>query len=121
MTTRGYRIRQWTLIATAILATVLIGVLWRFGLPPLYAFFLGLNAMTLGLYGYDKRQAVVGGNRIPEIVLHVAALLGGSPGALAGQSFFRHKTRKRGFQAVFIGILILQVMIVYAYWRLTRS
>jgi uncharacterized membrane protein YsdA (DUF1294 family) len=58
--------------------------------------------------------------RIPEATLHVAALLGGSPGAVVGQLLFRHKTRKRSFRIVFIAIVLLQIVVIYGYWRFTR-
>ena len=70
-----------------------------------------LSLVTFVLYGYDKRQAKIGGRRIPEARLHAFALLGGFPGAYAGQQYFRHKTRKILFQIV-IGIaLVLRILI----------
>ena len=57
-------------------------LLWRLGLPPVYAYLAGVNIVTLLAYGYDKRQAIAGKGRVPEVVLHLAALLGGTPGAL---------------------------------------
>jgi uncharacterized membrane protein YsdA (DUF1294 family) len=94
--------------------------LWRLGLAPLYAGLISLNVVTLALYGYDKRQAILRGPRIPELALHVAALLGGSPGALLGQELFRHKTRKRSFRIVFVAIVLLQIAIIYGYWRFSH-
>jgi uncharacterized membrane protein YsdA (DUF1294 family) len=95
--------------------------LWRLGLAPAYAWLVSANAITLLLYGYDKRQAVVGGSRVPELVLHVAALLGGSPGALLGQGLFRHKTQKLSFQMVFAAIVLLQTAALYGYWRFVHG
>ncbi len=95
-------------------------MLWWLGLAPVYAGLVGVNVATLALYGYDKHRAVAGGMRIPEATLHLAALFGGSPGALLGQLLFRHKTRKRSFRIVFIAILLLQVVVIYGYWRFTR-
>jgi uncharacterized membrane protein YsdA (DUF1294 family) len=94
--------------------------LWRLGLALAYAGLISLNMVTLALYGYDKRQAIVRGARIPEAALHVAALLGGSPGALLGQELFRHKTRKRSFRIVFVAIVLLQIAIIYGYWRFSH-
>jgi uncharacterized membrane protein YsdA (DUF1294 family) len=110
--------------AVGFVLCVAMGVsltLWRLGLPPVYAWLIGMNAITLLLYGYDKRQAVVGGTRVPELVLHAAALLGGSPGALLSQQLFRHKTRKLGFQTVFAAIVLLQVVGFYGYWRFVHG
>lgn len=99
------------------MALGLLLALWRLGLAPVYAYLASTNVMTLLLYGCDKRQAIVGGFRIPELGLHVAALFGGSPGALLGQRLFRHKTRKLRFQAVFAATVLLQVAAGYGYWR----
>jgi uncharacterized membrane protein YsdA (DUF1294 family) len=80
-----------------------------------------MNTITLLFYGYDKRQAVVGGTRVPEVALHTAALLGGSPGALLGQRLFRHKTQKFSFQMVFAAIVLLQIAALYGYWRFVHG
>jgi len=90
--------------------------LWRLGLAPAHAYLVSINVLALALYGYDKRQAIVGRSRIPEFVLHAAALCGGSPGALLGQGLFRHKTRKFRFQVVFVAIVLLQMAAVCGYW-----
>ena len=50
------------------------------------------------MYGWDKRQAKTDGWRVPEKRLHALAFLGGWPGALFGQSYFRHKTQKNEFR-----------------------
>lgn len=86
------------------------------GLPLLYAYLIGINAVTILLYGYDKRQAIGGGGRVPEVVLHLVALVGGSPGALIAQILFRHKTRKFKFRLVFVGIIVLQCFAAFCYW-----
>ncbi len=62
---------------------------------------IGFSIVLFVLYGWDKRQATVDRRRIPENTLHILALLGGWPGAFAGQKLFRHKTRKTSFQIVF--------------------
>jgi len=90
--------------------------LWWLGLEPAVAYLVSINVIALLLYGYDKRQAIIGRTRIPEFVLHTAALSGGSPGALLGQGLFRHKTRKFRFQVVFVAIILFQVAALCAYW-----
>jgi uncharacterized membrane protein YsdA (DUF1294 family) len=96
-------------------------VLWKLGLALVYAWLISINVVTLLLYGYDKRQAVVGRTRVPEVALHLAALLGGSPGALLGQRLFLHKTRKLRFQIIFVAIVLVQAAGVYLYWRYVRG
>jgi uncharacterized membrane protein YsdA (DUF1294 family) len=96
-------------------------LLWRLGLGPIYAWLISMNTVTVLLYGYDKRQAVVGGIRVPEAALHMAALLGGSPGAAVAQGLFRHKTRKLRFKMTFAAIVLLQIAAGYGYWRLVYN
>ena len=115
------RPRQYALGFAAVVAVGLSLALWWQGLAPGYAWLVSINALALALYGYDKRQAAAGRTRIPELVLHAAALCGGSPGALLGQSLFRHKTRKFRFQAVFVVIILLQMTALRGYWYLVHG
>ncbi len=101
----------------AILVAVVSALLWWLGLAGLYAYLVGINAVTVLLYGYDKRQAIAGGGRVPEVILHLAALIGGSPGALLAQAVFRHKTQKLKFRMVFVGIVVVQVLAAFGYWH----
>jgi uncharacterized membrane protein YsdA (DUF1294 family) len=103
------------------LALILSLALWRLGLAAFYAYLGGINLATLMFYGYDKWQARAGGMRIPEVVLHGAALLGGTPGAIAGEVLFRHKTRKRNFRIAFAAIVVLQIGVVLAYLHFVRG
>ncbi|MBE0536619.1 MAG: DUF1294 domain-containing protein [Phycisphaerae bacterium] len=87
----------------------------------LWAYGISVNIAAFLQYGYDKRQAAAHGGRVPEIVLHLTASAGGSVGALAGQRIFRHKTRKRSFQAIFLLILIVQIAALVAFlWNHAR-
>lgn len=65
-----------------------------------------ISGVTFFFYGYDKMQARNLEWRVKETTLHVLALSGGWPGALAGQHYFQRKTRKSGFMAVFWGIVV---------------
>lgn len=56
-----------------------------------------INFTTWVAYGLDKGRAKSGKWRIPERILLLLALAGGSLGALAGMIMFRHKTRKPKF------------------------
>lgn len=56
-----------------------------------------VNLAAFVLFGIDKRRAKRHRWRIPERQLFMAALAGGSLGALAGMYGFRHKTRHRLF------------------------
>lgn len=83
---------------------------------PLVAYLAGVNATTLGAYLYDKSVAGGGLWRVPEAVLHLLAIAGGSPAALAGQHLLRHKTRKPGFRAWFFAIIAVQALAVVVWW-----
>ena len=76
---------------------------------------VGINVTTFALYGYDKWSSRRETFRVPENLLHLAALAGGSPAAFAGQQVFRHKTRKRSFRIAFWAIVILQAAALAVY------
>ena len=87
---------------------------------------LVLSLVTFVVYGIDKRQAKKAGRRISEALLHWLALLGGWPGAWAGQQFFRHKTQKLAYRVIFwaivvtiytIGLIVIAWMIVMWSYR----
>jgi uncharacterized membrane protein YsdA (DUF1294 family)/cold shock CspA family protein len=83
-------------VGFAILLVVVISVL---RLPFWWVtYYLVMSAFTFLLYSWDKRAAIAGTNRTPERTLHLAALLGGWPGAVLAQQSLRHKNRKESFQ-----------------------
>ena len=89
----------------------------------LLAYLTGVNLTTFGAYLYDK--SVAGSTlalwRVPEAVLHLLALAGGTPAAFAGQHVLRHKTRKEAFRAWFWVIAAVQVAAVGAWVWGTRG
>ena len=66
-----------------------------------------VNIGTWLAFGLDKWKAKTGAWRIPERVLLLLALAGGSVGAMAGMMLFRHKTRKPKF---FISVPVMFVL-----------
>ncbi len=73
------------------------------------------SGVTFIYYGFDKWQAGHQGWRVPELVLHSLALLGGFVGGWAGRLVFHHKTRK----PLFTGILLLSLLlhlVAYIIW-----
>lgn len=66
-----------------------------------------VNIGTWLAFGLDKWKAKTGAWRIPERVLLLLALAGGSVGAMAGMMLFRHKTRKPKF---FISVPVMFVV-----------
>ena len=71
-----------------------------------------VNAVGFLLMGADKRKAVRGAWRIPERTLFITALLGGTPGVIAGMRAFRHKTRHWQFRYGLPVLLALQLAVV---------
>jgi uncharacterized membrane protein YsdA (DUF1294 family) len=71
-------------------------------------------------YGYDKAIARSRRTRVPEKVLLVLTLAGGTVGSLAGMFAFRHKTSKRSFQARLAGVVVIQVALIAAYYALLK-
>ena len=81
----------------------------------IYTYIIIINVVTFLVYGYDKYQARKNGHRIAEKTLHIMALMGGSGGAFLGQILFRHKTRKWKFRAIFIIIVVIQILMI-VFW-----
>ena len=82
-----------------------------------------LSIVTFLAYAWDKRQARVQGFRLPEVWLHLLALLGGWPGAFVAQRRLRHKNAKLSFQFTFWLIVALHQFAAVDYlrgWPLTR-
>lgn len=77
-----------------------------------------VGAITFVTYGVDKRAAQRGARRVPESTLHLLALTGGWPGALAAQQMFRHKTRKQPFRVVFWLTVVVNSMMVAGWFAL---
>lgn len=81
----------------------------------LAAFLFAINLAAFLTFGIDKsRSRHDGYRRIPERLLWILALAGGSAGTLLGMHMFRHKTKKLSFQAVLAVILALQVFLVFS-------
>ena len=76
-----------------------------------------LSTITFIVYGFDKLAAERGGKRVRERTLHLLALCGGWPGALAGQWRFRHKRRNRTFQVNFWLTVLMNVALLMG-WHL---
>jgi uncharacterized membrane protein YsdA (DUF1294 family) len=104
--------RTFTIVAVGVAALAALGLIllttWNWYLTWLAAW----SIATFVLYGYDKMQAQRGGGRVPEVVLHGMALVGGAAGAWIGMFGFRHKVRKGSFWVVLIVASIIQVALL---------
>lgn len=75
-----------------------------------------VNVLTFFLFGLDKYKARKRKWRISETVLMTMAFLGGSLGALAGMSVFRHKTRHWKFTVgIPVFLLFHGLLLLYGY------
>jgi len=100
----------------ALLALIIVGaavaLALHWSMSPLLGSLVGMNLASIALYGYDKQAAAKNQLRVPEKVLHLVALLGGSPAALLSQQLFRHKTVKPSFRISFWLIVVVQIAVV---------
>lgn len=76
----------------------------------LYYYLIAINILSFALMGLDKSKARRGAWRIPEKTLFLAAVVGGSVGAIAGMYVFRHKTKHLRFVLGLPVILLLQLL-----------
>lgn len=84
------------------------GAVWAGQLPvAILWLYLAASAVTFGMYAKDKSAAQHNRRRTEEKKLHLLALLGGRPGAIAGQRLFRHKTAKRSFLIIFWATVLI--------------
>ena len=76
------------------------------------------SCVTFIAYAWDKSATQRGKWRTAESNLHVLALVGGWPGALAAQRLLRHKSSKQKFLIVYWLTVFLNVAAVgYFVWR----
>ncbi|OQA47622.1 MAG: Cold shock protein CspA [Chloroflexi bacterium ADurb.Bin325] len=114
---------KFLLIGIGSALVLLFGLAFALDRPGSLALWIGMWAValsmaTFGLYGWDKARAGATGTRVPELVLHLLAALGGTPGAFLGMCTFRHKVSDRRFQAIFWLIVAAQVGVL-AWWLLS--
>ena len=86
-------------------------------LKVLIGYLAAVNLFAFCLMGTDKSRARRHAWRIPEKALFLAALLGGSVGALAGMYGFHHKTKHWYFVVGMPAILAAQLALAWFCWR----
>jgi uncharacterized membrane protein YsdA (DUF1294 family) len=84
--------------------------------PPYLAigvWLLVINAAAYAAFAIDKQRAIASAysrvRRLPEKLLLMLALLGGSAGAIFAQQRLRHKTRKQPFASLLLAIAGVQI------------
>jgi len=80
-------------------------------------YLLAINGLTFLFNGTDKWLAVRQKSRISEKMLLGLALMGGSIGSLTGMLLFRHKISKASFLWKFFGVIIVQLLLIYLFWK----
>jgi uncharacterized membrane protein YsdA (DUF1294 family) len=82
-------------------------------------YLLVMNIIGLAVMGIDKSRARRHAWRIPEKMLFLVSILGGSIGTWAGMYIFRHKTKHWYFVVGMPTILVLQIALgIWGFLRL---
>ena len=102
-------------VLALVLTLVVVAALILVKFPVYLAYLAGLTAVTFSFYGFDKFQAKRDGGRVPELVLHWLAILGGAAGGLAGQWLFHHKLRKPIFHIILWASLIAHLLVFFFF------
>ncbi|MCB9153767.1 MAG: DUF1294 domain-containing protein [Caldilineae bacterium] len=109
------RNRAYTIGAIVLGGGIFIALLLLVQLNWYIDWLVGWSISLFLLYGIDKAQAVRKGWRVPEIVLHVLALIGGFIGGWLGMFVFRHKTRKPLFKVVLAIATVIGIVLFYFF------
>ena len=80
------------------------------------AYFIIINCVGIAVMGVDKSRAVHHGWRIPEKILFLVSVMGGSVGTWLAMYLFRHKTRHWYFVVGMPLILLMQIAAVVFYY-----
>jgi len=81
----------------------------------LWIWIAAVSVLTWAVTAYDKYRARKGRWRIPEARLLTLALIGGSPGLIAGMLLCRHKTSKLSFRIAAGAIVVLHIGLLAWY------
>lgn len=73
-------------------------------------YLLAINALAFLVFGFDKAVAVRRSRRVPESMLFLLALAGGTLGAGLAMLMFRHKVSKRSFVWKLMLVIALQLL-----------
>ena len=84
----------------------------------IYTFIAILNVITFLIYAIDKWKAKKNRWRIPESILLLLAVLGGSIGAWMGMKIWHHKTMHKKFKYGIPLIMILQIGMLLYLWQM---
>ena len=83
----------------------------------LYIYLIVINIGAFIAMCVDKWRAHNYRWRVPERILFLLAIFGGSFGAIAGMWLIHHKTRRRGFTLGIPAILVLHILIWILFFK----
>lgn len=72
-----------------------------------------INIVAFLVMFYDKKRAINEQFRVPENVLFLLTILGGSGGIFAAMEILRHKSSKNSFKLKVSIIVLVQIVILY--------
>ena len=75
-------------------------------------YLIGINCLAFILFGIDKYKAIKNQYRIPEKILLLTSMIGGSIGSILGMFIFHHKTKKLKFTIIIPLILLIQTILL---------
>lgn len=82
----------------------------------LITYLVAINLLGIIVTVADKKKAIKGKYRIPELDLWIIALLGGSLGTYITMKIVRHKTKHKNFMIGIPIIIIIQLVTsIFAY------
>ncbi len=101
-----------TSVVAIVCMTVVLTLLFPFRFNALVFYIISINMVAFIFYGLDKNLAQAGATRVPERLLLVLGIAGGSAGSLLGINYLRHKSRKSSYLLKLAVILIIQAALI---------
>ncbi len=80
------------------------------------SYFIAVNLVAFFVFSIDKLRAKNGRWRIPESMLLLLAVIGGSAGAYSGMKLWHHKTLHNKFRFGIPVIMFLQLAIIVYFF-----
>ncbi len=105
------------LFVCGVVLVAMIGATFLLKKSPLIpSAYVLVSIFTFLAYYIDKSSAMRTAWRVPERRLHILELLGGWPGALVAQHYYRHKTTKLSYQVSYWMIVVIHVGVLVWYY-----
>ena len=82
--------------------------------------YLVINIVAIIIMDIDKKKAISGKERIPEVHLFLTAVLFGAFGVLIAMYLLRHKIRKWYFHVGALMIIIQNCCTIYVFLKLLK-